>query len=130
MLRISHISSNLHSSVHKTRKSRKIRAGKGGSSSDDDDLEILEHKGKKSLKVLVKHEFPLKESPITSESSLTSAVKGINVMSEFDKLARQRDTLNQLLLMTTEDSSEWKMIKTKIKANLYRELSLLEEDEG
>ena len=51
-------------------------------------------------------------------------------MSELDKLASQRDTLNQLPLMTTEDSTEWSQLKTKIKANLYRELSLLEDDEG
>ena len=50
-------------------------------------------------------------------------------MSELEKLSRQRDTLNQLLLLTTEDSAEWKDLKNKIKANLYRELDLLEDAE-
>ena len=47
-------------------------------------------------------------------------------MNNLEKLARQRDTLNQLLLLTTEESNEWKDLKTRIKANLYRELAFLE----
>ena len=120
--------SNLHTSVKK--KKNKLGAGKNVDSEDSDEIEVVGHKGKKALKVHVKHEFPPKEtSQSTSESSLSTKSIGISGMSELEKLSRQRDTLNQLLLLTTEDSAEWKDLKNKIKANLYRELDLLEDAE-
>ena len=123
--------SNLHTSVKK--KKKKLGAGKNVDSEDIDEIEVVGHKGKKALKVHVKHEFPPKDtsqsSLSTSETSLSTKSIGISGMSELEKLSRQRDTLNQLLLLTTEDTAEWKDLKNKIKANLYRELDLLEDAE-
>ena len=128
--------SSLYSSG-KSSKKKKIGAGKSCESDSDDSVTEIPHKGKKSFSVHVKHEFPNTEGKETtqpaSDSSISSAVKQISFagtgLSDLERLAKQRETLNQLLELTTEDSTEWNSLKTKIKANLYRQLSLLEDEE-
>ena len=117
-------SASFHSNKHKKKKGP--GAGKEDSS---DDCEDITPRGKKHVQVLVKHEFPLKDivnEKMTPSSSLerlsSSSSNGGKTtgLSSLERLAKQRETLNQLLDMTAEDSTEWNEIKTKIKANLYR----------
>jgi hypothetical protein len=129
-------SASVHSTKHMTKKKKGGGgAGKGCSGSSDELEDVTPRNNKKLLNVHVKHEFPMKDLsidpklPLSDLSSASKDVKATTGLSSLDRLAKQRETLNQLLDMTAEESNEWKDIKTKIKANLYRQLELLEDEE-
>ena len=81
----------------------------------------------------MKHEFPLKDLgterilPLSETSSSSNGGKTTGLFS-LERLAKQRETLNQLLDMTAEESTEWKEIKTRWCRRCPLPIHRMEED--
>lgn len=99
--------------------------------SSEDECEILP-KGKtskKAMNIVVTHDFPARERKESiSDISNPSIPTPIPSLPALEKLKIQRECLEALLRHSPKESEEYKEVEIRLKQNLNKTISLLEED--